>query len=621
MRIHLLCFGLCMAMSYALPAAAHDQADIPRSESLDHIVSTALLPQLDHFFAQLLQDQKALQIDGTAAFNGKDKFLPGKIAIGMSYLLLNTPRNDPHFASYLAGYRQIADMTVDEDNESWGIYYYLSALNKLREAGLLEQALSPATLARLREKLDWRGFVKQPEFTLIKLPTNYYGVAFSIARLRYLLGWEDASASEVLLERMVKHYQTYSGQFGFSDETDGDGRFDRYSILLIGEICQRFIETGLPVTPQLKTWLRHAVDVILVRLNPRGDGFEFGRSIGAYGDTAFLEVLSAAAKLDVLTPTERDMAYAFAIRASNKYAQFWFDRATHSVNLWDKGRRTDAYRAKHRILGENLSLLHQHIYTNNLWNQLGYRGQSASAQFAAWLTQLPRYTLTWFARGEYDRALLTVRDGQRVISLPLVNGGATQHMNTPYFPIPFSNDLIQGAADAGFPQLTPRFTLADGSQLIGSAFTRHVLTTQEGNALRLQYRQDALNRLGEREPQADPRLRMESEYRFAPGVISRIDTYTPTTELQNLRIDMEFAGFAERAIATENGFRFEGGEAISFEVEGFTQCSADSVADNALYRAPMGQMKTRIRCKLDVLALAAPLSLRWTLRYAPREAD
>ncbi len=36
-----------------------------------------------------------------------------------------------------------------------------------------------------------------------------------------------------------------------------------------------------------------------------------------------------------------------------------------SVNLWEKGRRTDDYRGKNRILGENLSLLHQHIATNN----------------------------------------------------------------------------------------------------------------------------------------------------------------------------------------------------------------------------------------------------------------
>ncbi len=111
-------------------------------------------------------------------------------------------------------------------------------------------------------------------------------MAFSIARLRYLLGWEDSSGSDVLLERMVNHfYRTYSGQFGFSDETDGEGRFDRYSILLIGEICQRFIETGMEVTDQLKGWLRKSIDVILNASQSQGAmALNSGRSIGAYGD-------------------------------------------------------------------------------------------------------------------------------------------------------------------------------------------------------------------------------------------------------------------------------------------------------------------------------------------------
>ncbi|MBL7537610.1 hypothetical protein INQ15_24815, partial [Escherichia coli] len=73
------------------------------------------------------------------------------------------------------------------------------------------------------------------------LPNNYYGVAFSVARLRYLLGWEDEVGSKALLERMIAHYRIYSGKYGFADETDGHGRFDRYSVLLIGEIAQRFI--------------------------------------------------------------------------------------------------------------------------------------------------------------------------------------------------------------------------------------------------------------------------------------------------------------------------------------------------------------------------------------------
>ncbi|HSD38063.1 MAG TPA: hypothetical protein VLC92_11190 [Rhodocyclaceae bacterium] len=582
---------------------------------LDTIVEHELLPQLRYFFDRLLAEGKALHIDGVAVFNGKDPFLFGKIANGMSWLLANTPQSDPDFARYLAGYRAIAELTIDEHSTSWGIYYYVCALNRLREAGLLEQALSAEVLSALRTKLDWRGFVRQPEFTLIDLPTNYYGVAFSIARLRHLLGWEDASASEILLDCMVNHYATYSGAYGFSDETDGEGRFDRYSILLIGEICQRFIETGLQVTPQLKAWLRKSVDVILVGLNAAGDGFNFGRSIGPYADTAYLEVLSAAACLGVLDATECDMAYAFAVRATAKYVNFWFDRETHSVNLWDKGRRTDAYRGKHRILGENLSLLHQHIYTSNLWSRMGYRDTPPSPAFDAWLQNLPRFTLTWFARGEHDRALLTFRDGERVINLPLVNGGATQHMHNPYFPIPFCNDLVQGAADAGFAQLLPRITLESGAVLIPAAFMRNIRTVAGGGAFEVHYVQDALDRLGDKAPIPDVRLSVETRYTLDSGVITRTDLFTPAAPLENVSLSLEFASFGEDARVVGSTVNFGVGAVQEFSVSGLAECQVDSVAADALYGAPMGQMKTRVVFSSTGLMLDEPFSISWTLKY------
>ena len=625
MKLHRLAGGiLIMSLSHLLSAApASNPVAVPAGifqprlagVDLDQIVSQGLLPQLDYFCERLLAEKKALVIDGTPAFNGKDKFLPGKIAIGMSYLLLNTPRTDPKFQHYLDGFRQIADLTLDEDNESWGIYYYVSALNKLRVAGLLEQAVAPATLARLKVKLDWRGFVNVTDYSLIKLPTNYYGVAFSIARLRHLLGWEDANGSEILLQKTVQHYQTYSGEFGFSDETDGEGRFDRYSILLIGEICQRFIETGLPPTPQLKAWLRRAVDVILVRLNPAGDGFEFGRSIGAYGDTAFLEVLAAAAKLGVLTPDEQELAYAFAVRATAKYAEFWFDQQTHSVNLWDKGRRTDTYRGKHRILGENLSLLHQLIYTNNQWKELGFKGRAPAADYAERLSRLPRFSTTWFAKGEYDRALISFRDGQRVVSLPIINGGATQHANNPYFPIPFSNGLIQGAADAGWPQLLPRFTLADGSVLIPTAFQRQIQTEKKGSALQVRWQQRELDRLGERSPVKDARLAVDTTYTLDSGTITRTDRYTPAQPLSGVSIELEFASFSQQAKQQGSTVSFGDGAAAEFSVSGLPDCRVDSVSGDPLYRAPMGQLHSRVRCAGQGLTLDAPFTISWTLRY------
>ncbi|MGH1558514.1 hypothetical protein ACRAWD_13890 [Caulobacter segnis] len=60
------------------------------------------------------------------------------------------------------------------------------------------------------------------------------------------------------------------------------------------------------------TWLRKSADVMLMRLDADGRGFEYGRSIGPYGETAIIEVLTAAAVLDLLTPPEKDLAYAYS---------------------------------------------------------------------------------------------------------------------------------------------------------------------------------------------------------------------------------------------------------------------------------------------------------------------
>src|SRR5450830_71855 len=308
-------------------------ADTP----MNQIVQATVYPQLDYLSAKLNAEKLAVTLDGVEAFKGNDKFLPGKIAVGLAHVLTNTAKDDPRLPERLQQFRRVADLTVGMDNHTWGMYYYLQALYSLKKAGLLDQAVSPATLAKLKVSLDWHQFVTTPNFELINLPTNYYGVAFSVARLRMLLGWEDDSAGKTLLDKMMKHYAAYSGKFGFSDETPGDGRFDRYSILLVAEICERFIETGLTVTPELKTLLRKAANIALNVATTSGDGFSFGRSLGPYGETALVEILSVSAYLDVLTPDEKQYAYTFSTRIAARYMDFWYDPQMHSIDMWGKG--------------------------------------------------------------------------------------------------------------------------------------------------------------------------------------------------------------------------------------------------------------------------------------------
>lgn len=587
---------------------------------MHQIVQSTLYPQLAFFSQKLLSEKEHTEIDGHPAFNGKDKFLPGKIASGLGHLLLNASPEDQKNGPYIKDFRQIADMTADMDNHTWGIYYYLLSLYELQKAGLLEQAVSPETLAVLKKKLDWRHFVTQPDFKLINLPTNYYGVAFGVARLRTLLGWENDSASKQLLEKLLNHYEAHSGKYGFSDETDGEGRFDRYSILLIAEICHRFIETGMEVTPDLKMKLRKAVDIAFNIGNVSGEGFSFGRSIGVYGDTGILEILSVSAYLGILTEEEKEYAYAYSTRILARYADFWYDPSMHSVDMWGKGRRTDAYRGIHRILGENFSLLHQLITADEMWQQAGFNDKLPKADLQAWLDKTqPPFRLTWFAKGEYDRALAIFRDKRHVFSLLMVNGGASQYANSPYYPLPFSDMLIAGVADSGaqHPQLLPKFTLADGSQLIGTSFIKNIRTKKQGGQYRVTYRQDELTRLGDgnRSPLKDARIKLETEYTLAGGVITRTDKYIPTVPLTIERATLEFASFSDQATVDGTNIRFAEGDVTDFEVAGLKTCQVEKTQGDDLYQSPTGPMKTHVSCSLDHFEMKKPLTIKWTVRY------
>jgi hypothetical protein len=583
---------------------------------MDMTVRQRIMPQVDALLDRLLLERRGMTLDGVRVFESGDKFLPGKIAAMMAYRVLELKPDDPRLAGRLTEFADIADLTVDDPNDSWGIYYYISALNKLRRAGVLDRAVRPATLAKLRARLDWRRFIRS-DLTLIDLPNNYYGVAFSIARLRSMLGWENTKGSDALFARMLDHYRRYSGEYGFADETEGKGRFDRYSVLLIGEIAQRLVETDMAPTPEIKRWLRRSVDVMLPRFNMTGEGFEYGRSIGTYGETCFLEVLTAAARFKVLSPTEERMAYAFSSRIAARYADFWIDPATGSVNMWDHGRGTDAYRGKHRIFGENLSLARQYLYTDEIWNDLGYRGQAPAADYRRWLDSLPASTTTWFARGTYDRALVTVRDRGTVIGLPLINGAEGQHMHNPYFPVPFSPGLFQGSADATYPQLTPRITLSDGSVLMPLAWFKQVRVDHSGTTTIVTWRQDEMDRMGGNDAVKDSRVSIVTRYELQPGRITRSDTFTAGPGVNIKRIDVEFATFSDAANVTGPGtVAFARGQVTRFAATGLGACSVTGSGDS--YRAPTGAFHNVIKCSREGAVSNRKLQTGWTIDYAPK---
>ena len=180
------------------------------------IIEEKLHPIMKHLFDRIVEGGLELEIDGTPAYNEKAQFVGGKVINEACYVVLEFLKDEENFRKLGDVIRMVSDMPM----ETWGILNGISGLYRLKKAGLLKKVVDAETLEKLRISMDWRTFVDvENHYALIHKPTNYYGVAFGIARHRELLGWEEEGHSKVLLDRLMEHIDQYSGEFSFMDET------------------------------------------------------------------------------------------------------------------------------------------------------------------------------------------------------------------------------------------------------------------------------------------------------------------------------------------------------------------------------------------------------------------
>jgi hypothetical protein len=457
--------GAQMGMQVAIPYLSKPEEPPLLEDDSTKPYTEQLMAIMGSFAQRLVQYGQALVVDGVEVFREKDPFLPGKIAMGLAYWVTEHPSGSAITKQRCQQFRQVMQSVSDHSIESWGIHFYLKALQMLNEADLITECFSFQELVELRKRLDWRSFVNEADYTLIKKPNNFYGIAYSIAYTRYELGWDNLKHSQNLLEKEIDHYVEVSGGEGFADETNGKGRFDRYSFLLIAEIAYRFYEAGLPLTQRMKKWLKASADYVLFNVNDRGDGFQWGRSIGAYGDSAFLEILTAAAVHNLLDKQEHAAACYFARRITHKFITFWYQKDRQSINIWTDGRATDAYRGKHRILGENLSLLHQHLQCHREWERYSeyLNNDVLQSVYKDWKKKLSAAKVTEFKKAECNYSVVTFRVQDTITNIPLINGDR-HHNQMAYQPIPFTSGKIDVLPEYFKPILTPIITLSDGKE-------------------------------------------------------------------------------------------------------------------------------------------------------------
>lgn len=611
--------------------------------------------------------------------NTGDKFLPGKLALGLSYILIDMKaKGDPKYADYLATYQKITTAMMTQTsganytyaNTSWGEYYYLVALNNFKAHGMLNEVFSDAMLATLQNRLTFCDMFGADasgskntcpaagtpiDVASLNTAQNYYAVSYGIAGLRQKLGWSNPTfssatdpavasmgARDALLYTLTNHIRKDSSG-GFSDEASNthttyydQARFDRYSTLLIGEVVERTFEMGneANLTPELKSYLRKSVDLILPQLNADGQGFNYGRSIGPYGDSAFMEILTAAANAGVLSAQEMEVAYSFIYKAAYRFDTFWYDPTlpTPSVNMWVKGRGTDAYRGKPRVMGENFSLLHQYMYVNAWWDKLGFNGKApmSDSDLQAWLNTKPHYTLTWYnlptdTAHPYSAALITVRDGKRVINLNL-SQAPDYNSYTPYYPTPFSDNLIYGTTDLGYALLIPQVSY-NGKTYIPVTYYKN-LNVQENNGQVVvsfdttKFRQAVKNATYA----TDIDLQVHTVLTFGQGTLTRTDTLSSGTLTGAIAVETDFTSFADfQNTMNSDGFSvtYANSNATSYGTTGFDGCVLSNFemaagVTNPLSTTPIGQLHSNFACTTRPFALSAGSNrtFSWTLKYA-----
>jgi hypothetical protein len=537
-----------------------------------------LLSCLGILIDSVLRQGEALTLMGNDVFTGQDPFVKGKLIWALSYLAgienkyTGTDVRARQFKKLLA-------IISKEQEQSWGNHFYLMGLKNLYQHGLLEKCFSYDELNELRNVLHWNELADEKTFLMKNKPNNMYQVAFSIALSRFQLGWEDTVAKDNFLERMLDNYIEYSGDTGFFDEKEGKGRYDRYSVLLIAEIAHRYREAGLPLTKQLKKWLRQAADFILLHANMNGVGFQYGRSIGAYGDTVVNEVLSAAVWYDLLTPLEAKMAFTYSSLSTARFLDFWWDKLSGCVNLWFGGRRTESYRNEQRIAGESVSLLYQHIYTSEIWDELGYSCENIDLkEYEQWLTTLPVATLFTFSKQKHTYSALIYRAKKHCFVIPLVNGDYYYDVSS-YLPIPYNNSCIQGVPDKSYSFLIPTLIMKDGAKLKPLCWFKEVELSVKDNVHFLTFVQSELCRSEGTKYVSDGRIHIETTYTLGQYSITRQDKIFVLADTL-FNITMQFMSFYAEKNATEDTLFFEQGPIEKIIFSGFDVLEIDSAALN-----------------------------------------
>ena len=581
---------------------------------MKQIINEGFGPILMELFQKIQENDLELKIDEIPVYNSKAQFIGGMVINSCSYTAINLIKGNESLRQLGNMIRMVSHMEM----KTWGILNSLRGIYRLYQNNFLHEVIDKETYELLKESLDWRTFVDiKNHYALINKPTNYYGVAFGIARYRELLGWESEQHSFHLLERFIEHIDQFSGELGYMDETPGEGRFDRYTIVTPGEVAALLLATGIEVPQKIKSMLRKSCEIALQLANEDGHGFPYGRSSGAYGDTGILEVFSAAAELgDVLSVEELEIAYAYSVKIMKKIYDFWYDKETGAVNLWDKGRKTDHYRNKNRILSETISIFMHVIDSYEHWKKAGFEDHEVCANYSDMLEQLNPYTYVCFNAGTYKRGIAIIRDGKEIWTLAIVNGGKQYYYKDAYLHIPFQTNVLEYVPECCHGTLIPQIIMENGDRYMPLVYTSQINSKIEEERMKIVCEYEGLCCMNDDTPNKLENSKAITTYVFEKNKIYRKDRIMLDTKKYCVKeAKLIFMTFSKEPSINNNNIIFGDGTIKSMQVDGFENCKIYEAIDDGGYDTSHGRLNYKIEWSTKDISASQELCFDWTLTY------
>jgi len=87
-------------------ATASEATLIPAQRSYNAIVQNEIAPHTEQLLATLAEQGHGLTMQGDTVFDGRDKFLPGKIAVALADVLVSLARNSTRFSKIYSRFEE-----------------------------------------------------------------------------------------------------------------------------------------------------------------------------------------------------------------------------------------------------------------------------------------------------------------------------------------------------------------------------------------------------------------------------------------------------------------------------------------------------------------------------------